>query len=85
VSYLGVRGDRSQHVGIPFDGEIHAPVVVDPGLPEARALLVLLRSQGGVAEVAEEIRELLAEGLLNLRRARDQKPMRAVLTEPFAS
>ena len=48
------------------------PVVVDPGLPEARALLVLLRSQRGVAEVAEQIRELLAEGLLYLRRARDQ-------------
>jgi hypothetical protein len=42
---LGVWCDRSQYVGVPFDGEIHAPVVVDPSLPEAPAFLVRLRSQ----------------------------------------
>src|SRR5262245_14237468 len=34
---LGVSRDRAQHVGILLDGEVHPSVVVDPGLPEARA------------------------------------------------
>ena len=48
-----MRRDRSQHVGVALDGEVHPPVVVDPGcLPKAfwtsSGLAIRLAANGSV-------------------------------------
>lgn len=46
--------EGEEAVEVAFDGEIEAPPPVDPGLPDASGLIVLLGPEGGVAEVLKE-------------------------------
>lgn len=64
--------DGVKDVPITLNREVEAPVVIDPRLPQPTRGIELLGAQGGVPEVAQEIRELLSKEPLNLRRTVDQ-------------
>ena len=51
---LRVRHDVNQIIGVAFDREVETPASVHPGLPDASRLVVLLRSEGGVAEIGHQ-------------------------------
>ncbi len=68
---LRVGDDVDQVVGVAFHPVIKTPPPVDPSLRDVLCLVVLLGVEGGVAWVAEEVAELLAEGPLD--------PLRGVL------
>ena len=65
---LRVRDDRVEDVGVPFDGEIETPGSIDPGLPQARGLVVLLGVQRRMLKVVGEEPLLLVECALHIRR-----------------
>lgn len=47
-------GEQSQEaVGVTLDDEIYAPPGVDPSLPDVGDLIVLLGSEGGMAEILD--------------------------------
>ncbi len=67
-------GTQAAHdVGIVLDSEIKTPVVVDARLPEAARFVVLLGPERWMAKVAQQVRQLLAESLLNLRWSGDER------------
>ena len=63
--------DVVEDIGVAFDREVKTPVVIDARLPATAGLVVLLGAQRRVAEIAEEVSELLAETFLDFRRRRD--------------
>ena len=57
--------DIEQHVGIPLNTKIEAPVSRHPCLPDVVGLIILLGPQRGMAKIACEQRCTTVEGLLN--------------------
>lgn len=64
-----MRNDVEKVVSVAFEAVVEAPVVVDARLvaPHASNYVELLGLQGRMAPVTEQVRDLLAEELLNLR------------------
>lgn len=60
-----MREEGEEAVEVAFDGEIQAPPPVNPGLPDALSLVVLLGTQRGVAEVLEQERDAAIHRLLD--------------------
>jgi hypothetical protein len=56
-----MRHDINEVVGVAYDTEIKTPPTIDSGLPDVLGLVVLLGSQGWVAEIAEEMTELFSK------------------------
>ena len=63
-----VRDDGVEDVGVPFDGEIETPGSIDPGLPQARGLVVFLGAQRRMLKIVGEEPLLLVECALHIRR-----------------
>lgn len=64
-----MREEGEEAVEVAFDGEIQAPPPVNPGLPDALGLVVLLGAQGGVAEILEQEADAAIHRLLDPRRS----------------
>ena len=64
-----VRKEGEEAVEVAFDGEIKAPPPIDPGLPDATGLVVLLGTQRGVAQVLEQEGDAAVHGPLDPRRS----------------
>ena len=66
--FLGVLPDLVQAVHVASDGEVEAPVVIDPRLPEVARHAVFLGAEGWVVEAFKSERRLFVEGALCLLR-----------------
>jgi|HubBroStandDraft_1064217.scaffolds.fasta_scaffold242856_2 hypothetical protein len=62
-------------VGFALDGEVKAPILIDAGLPSALSFVKFLGAKRGVVKVADQIIDLLDEGLLD-RQRRVEAPRR---------
>ena len=65
--------DVEDAVGVAFNLEIEAPILVDARLPAVVGFVKLLGVETGVTQVANQKVELLDEGLLHRRRGRGQR------------
>src|SRR6266403_697359 len=62
-----VGGDLDEVIHLALTVIVKAPVVIDAGVEAPILLVELCSAERGVARIAQEVRELLAESLLNLR------------------
>ena len=63
-----MRDDGVKDVRVAFDGEIKAPRLIDPGLPQARGFVVFLGAERRVLKILGEKTLLLVERLLHVGR-----------------
>ena len=56
-----VGDDIEKHVGVALDAKIKAPVVVHPSLPHISGFVVLLGTEGRMAEILQKKDELLVK------------------------
>jgi hypothetical protein len=65
-------------IRVPLNGEVEPPASIDPGLPDATSLVILLGSKRGMEEILEEACRASIERPLDLRRGALITPAKAL-------